>query len=284
MAFRTAHWCLLLTTWTLSACQTPPSPSPVSNAVPSTSPEEVGEYRKGSGYLNGYLLRQQWPDSLALLPPPPAAGSAQEAADIAQHRQSRPLQGSPRWALARQDTNLKFPAAAKVFACALDVPISAETTPHLNMLLRRTLIDAGLATYKAKDHYNRQRPYVQLAESTCQPAEETSLSKDGSYPSGHAALGWAWAQILASLAPERADALLRRGYAFGQSRMVCGYHWQSDVDQGRLVGSAAVARLQSDPVFSAQARLARQEIAAARARGLQPVASDCAAETLALNP
>ena len=114
--------------------------------------------------------------------------------------------------------------------------------------------------------------------------EAQSLAKDGSYPSGHAALGWAWAQILASLAPERADALLRRGYAFGQSRMVCGYHWQSDVDQGRLVGSAAVARLQSDPVFSAQARLARQEIAAARARGLQPVASDCAAETLALNP
>ena len=280
MAFRAAHACLLLTTWLLSACQTPPRPQ----AVPSTSPEEVGEYRKGSGYLNGYLTREQWPDSLALLPPPPTAGSAQEAADIAQHRQSRALQGSPRWALARQDTHLKFPAAAKVFACALGVPITAENTPHLNMLLRRTLIDAGLATYKAKDHYNRQRPYVQLAESTCQPAEETALSKDGSYPSGHAAVGWAWAQILASLAPERADALLQRGHAFGQSRMVCGYHWQSDVDQGRLIGSAAVARLQSNPVFSEQARLAKQEMAAARAQGLHPDASECASEALALQP
>ena len=280
MAFRTAHWCIVLSTWALSACQTPPAQT----AVPSTSPEEVGEYRKGSGYLNGYLPRQQLPDSLSLLPPPPAARSAQEAADMAHHRQARALQGSPRWVLARQDTLLKFPAAAKVFACALGVPISAETTPHLNMLLRRTLLDAGLSTYKAKDHYNRQRPYVQLGESTCQPNEEASLSKDGSYPSGHAALGWGWAQILASLAPERADALLQRGHAFGQSRMVCGYHWQSDVDQGRLIGSAAVARLQSDPVFSAQARLAKQEIAAARAQGLQPDAIDCAAEAAALKP
>jgi acid phosphatase (class A) len=280
MAFRIAHLGLLLSTWALSACQTPPAPT----AVPSISPEEVGEFRKGSGYLNGYLPRTQLPDSLALLPPPPAAGSAQEAADIAHYRQSRAQQGSPRWTLARQDVNLKFPAAAGIFSCALGVSISAEKTPHLNMLLRRTLIDAGLSTYKAKDHHNRKRPYIELAEPTCQPAEEASLSKDGSYPSGHAALGWAWAQILASLAPDRADALLQRGYAFGQSRMVCGYHWQSDVDQGRLIGSAAVARLQSDSVFSAQAQLARLEITAARTQGLQPQASDCAAEALALKP
>ena len=46
----------------LSACQT----APVKTAVPSTSPEEVGEFRKGSGYLNGYLDRKDLPDSLAL--------------------------------------------------------------------------------------------------------------------------------------------------------------------------------------------------------------------------
>lgn len=281
MVFSTASLRLLsVTILALSGCQA----WPVKTSPPSTSPEEVGEYRKGSGYLNGYLPRSQWPDSLALLPAPPQAGSVQEAADLAHHRQSRAWRDHPRWTLARQDAQLKFPAAAGVFACALGVSISAENTPHLNMLLRRTLIDAGLATYKAKDHYSRKRPYVQLAESTCQPAEEAALSKDGSYPSGHAALGWAWAQILASLAPDRMDALLQRGHAFGQSRMVCGYHWQSDVDQGRLVGSAVVARLQSDPVFTAQAQLAQQEIAAARAQGLRPQASDCAAEALALQP
>ena len=46
----------------LAGCQT----------APPTSPAVVGEYRAGSGYLNGYLDRKALPDSLALLPPPPA--------------------------------------------------------------------------------------------------------------------------------------------------------------------------------------------------------------------
>ena len=41
--------------------------------------------------------------------------------------------------------------------------------------------------------------------ATCTPAEETMLREDGSYPSGHNAIGWAWALILAEIAPERAD-------------------------------------------------------------------------------
>ncbi len=277
---RSLHTALstLSAAWLLSACQT----APVKHTEPPTSPEVVGEFRKGSGYLNGYLDRKALPDSLALLPPPPAAGSARQAADLQMHQQTRNLRDTPRWTLATQDVNLKFPEAAGVFSCVLDMPISQEATPHLNMLLRRTLIDAGLATYKAKDHYNRQRPFAQLGETTCAPKEEAALAKDGSYPSGHAALGWAWGLILTSVAPDKTDALLQRAHAFGDSRMVCGVHWQSDLEAGRVVGAAAVARLQSDPVFQAQAQLAKAEIAAARAKGLKSNRQDCAAEAAAL--
>ena len=34
-----------------------------------------------------------------------------------------------------------------------------KNTPHLYMLLRRTLTDAGLSTYAAKNHYHRGRDY-----------------------------------------------------------------------------------------------------------------------------
>lgn len=258
----------------LSACQTAPPPPP-------TSPEVVGEFRKGSGYVLGYLDPKTLPNSLALLPVPPAAGSAQAAADLDTHRRTRALRDTPRWALAAQDANLKFPAAADTFACALDVPISEAGTPHLNMLLRRTLLDAGLATYRAKDTYNRQRPFVALGETTCSPAEEKSLAKDGSYPSGHAALGWVWALVLTELAPDRADAVLARGQAFGDSRVVCGVHWASDVEAGRRIGSAAVARLHADATFRAQAVLAKSEIDAARAAG-RHATRDCRAESAAL--
>lgn len=257
----------------LTACQTPPPPP--------TTPEAVGEFRAGSGYLNGYLDRKLLPDSLALLPRPPADGSAEQAADLAVHRATRALRDTPRWQQATSDANLKFPAAADTFSCALGLPVSQQATPHLNMLLRRSLLDAGLSTYAAKDTYKRQRPFALLKETTCTPAEEAALAKDGSYPSGHAALGWAWALLLAELAPDRADAVLQRGHAFGQSRVICGVHWQSDVDNGRVVGAATVARLHADPTFKAQAALARGEIEAARAAGAKP-ALNCAAEAQAL--
>ena len=60
----------------LVGCQSAPP-------LPSTSPEVVGEFRAGSGYLRGYLDRKTLPNSLALLPKPPAEGSAEQAADLA---------------------------------------------------------------------------------------------------------------------------------------------------------------------------------------------------------
>jgi acid phosphatase (class A) len=250
-----------------------------SRVAAPTSPAEVGELRAGSGYLKGYLAPADLPDSLALLPPPPGEGSAALAADTATFRELTKLQGTPRGAMAVSDANLHFPEAASVFSCALGVQISEQSTPHLNMLLRRSLTDAGLATYKAKDKYVRTRPFVMYKTASCTPKEEAFLAKDGSYPSGHAAVGWGWALVLTELAPDRANAILQRGRAFSQSRAVCGVHWQSDIEAGRLVGSAAIARLHDNAVFNAQMDAARTEIAKARASGTgAPAAATCAAE------
>lgn len=244
---------LVLTILVLTGCQT--------TFAPPTSLAIVGEISPGSGYVRGYLEPKQLADSLALLPKPPVDGSPEQAADLAIHRATRNLRKSPRWDQAKEDNNLKFPYAAETFSCALDMNISADATPHLTMLLHRSLLDAALATYGAKNHYQRQRPFIALHEDTClSQEEEAKLAKDGSYPSGHAALGWAWALILTELAPDRSNALLQRGHAFGQSRVLCGVHWQSDVDNGRLIGSAVVAQLHTDPTFLAQASLARAEI------------------------
>ena len=45
----------------------------------------------------------------------------------------------------------------------------------------------------------------------------------------------------------------------GQSRVICGYHFQSDVDAGRLVASAVVARLHADDNFMKQLNKAKKE-------------------------
>ena len=184
------------------------------------------------------------------------------------------MRDSPRWQLAQQDADLTFPNAARTFSCALGISISEEQTPHLNMLIRRVRADASRANDKVKSLYQRRRPYLTFGDTSCTPKEK---HKDDSYPSGHTSIGWAWALVLAELAPERANAILARGLAFGESRIICGVHWKSDIDGGRVVGAATVSRLHTNPTFTAQISLARGEIAAARAAGSKP-AADCAAE------
>ena len=230
--------------------------------VPSTNPDELPQLRPG--VVAGYIPRENLIDSLALLPPPPAEGSEGLVADEETGRAVIRFRESARWKLASRDADYMSPKAVDAFACALGMTITPADTPHLNMLLRRSLVDAGLATYKAKNHYSRTRPFVAANDSTiCSPQDEAMLRKDGSYPFGHAAFGWAWALILAEMVPGKADAIIQRGYDFGQSRIVCGVHWQSDVNAGRLVGAAVVAQLHANADFKAQFAAAQKEVAAA---------------------
>jgi acid phosphatase (class A) len=244
-----------------------------------SKPSAVPEIRPG--ILAGYLKPEVLPNSLALLPPPPTAGSAALALDKEVSRRDIALRGMPRWELATEDANLMFPQAAGTFSCALGVPITEQDTPHLYMLLRRTLSDAGLSTYTAKKQYQRKRPFVVNKEPICTPDDKEFLIKDGSYPSGHTAIGWAWALILGEIAPERADSILARGRAFGVSRVICNVHWHSDVVEGRFMGAATVARLHADSAFQAALKAARAEVATVRANGLKPT-RDCQAEADAL--
>ena len=268
--FSPASGWLLAVALTFGGCVSQ-APAPGLAPVPEVRP----------GILAGYLPPEALPDSLALIPPPPVPGSPADALDREISTRSLALQDSPRWALAARDADLMFPQAASIFACALGTDISKDRMPHLYRLLRRTLADAGLSTYRAKNHYARKRPFMINGKPVCTPKEEEHLRKDGSYPSGHAAIGWAWALILAELVPDRADRILARGLAFGQSRVICNVHWQSDVLMGRSMGAAAVARLHSDKEFRAAMQAARKELEGASGKA-SPSSVDCAAEEKAL--
>lgn len=227
--------------------------------------------------VQGYLAPDERPDSTRLVPPPPVEGSAAYDAEVEAYRATQGLRDTARWRQAAVDANVQFPHAASAFACALGVQIASDTTPILYQLLQRTVIDAGQSTYAAKVRYARARPFVLFDDPVCVPEDLKVLRANGAYPSGHASLGWTWALILTSLAPERTNALLGRGLAFGESRMICGVHWLSDVTTGRDVGAAVYARLQSSAEFVADLRSARAEVVAARRKGVAP-AADCAEE------
>lgn len=240
---------------------------------PPTTLAEVGEVRPGVGFPKGFLAPAELPDSLALLPAPPAAGSSAQAADEAA-ASAGAAAGPARRGLAAVDASLDLAQIIAPFSNIVGVDIAGGDVPNLWMLVRRAATDAALATYRAKDHYQRQRPFMTRQTATCYPQDDAMLRRDGSYPSGHSALGWMIALVLVEVVPARTDALLARGREFGDSRAVCLAHWQSDVEAGRLVASATFARLQSDPLFQAQLQLARSELARLPAPAASAAAAD----------
>ena len=79
------------------------------------------------------------------------------------------------------------------------------------------------------------------------------------------------------LTPDRADAILKRGLAYGESRVVCGVHFPSDIDAGRVVGATIVTALKANPQFQADFVVARAEFERARAAQTEAVPACSAA-------
>ena len=214
----------------------------------------------------GYLPAGAHPDGVKILPPPPEVGSTTWKAELAQFETTRALQGSPRWAQAIRDTDISGPEVFRGFSCAAGVKLGPDTTPVLAKLLLRLIHDARPLYNPPKDLYARKRPAVGNTAPICVPREPW-LETNGSYPSGHAMLGYSWSLILAELAPDRATALIIRGRDFGDSRAICGVHWQSDVEAGRTLATAMVARLHAEPAFISDLATAKGEVEAARKLG-----------------
>ena len=207
-----------------------------------------------------FLRYDETPSSLRLIPTPPADSSARFAYDREQYEWGKTLRDTPRGTLAVSDATLSKEWVNDVFGEAFGFEITPEKAPELCRLLENMRQDAGdLSTREAKNHYKRTRPFVYWDEPTATPSHEAFLRTNGSYPSGHTAIGWASALVLAEINPARATEILKRGYEFGQSRVIVGAHYQSDVDMGRIVSAGVVAALHANPDFEKQLKKAKKE-------------------------
>lgn len=220
--------------------------------------------------LPGYLDKASLPDTTKVLPPPPKVGSAEESLDRAIYLETRKLKDSPRWILATSDAVETPQAILTDFGCALGLSLDAGTAPKLVYLLTRAHRDAGRITTLPKDVYKRPRPFIGNDEPICVPRDKWLIAS-GSYPSGHTTASWAFGLILAELAPDRTAPLLARARAYGESRVVCGVHNLSDIEEGRDNGAALVAALHGDAQFRSDLDAARAEVASLRARKVQPL-------------
>jgi acid phosphatase (class A) len=236
---------------------------PARSAAPVGASLAAPAATKLSGYLSAQAI-----DGKALLGPPPAPDSLRGQADRDAYLRTRSLQGSPRWAAAIRDNDIWAGGALERYACATGVEIGPKATPAVWKLLHRMELDVRTGGTPAKDFYNRSRPMIGDDQPICIPREGW-MRTNASYPSGHAMVGWSWALVLAEIRPADTDALLAAGKAVGDSRWICGVHYQSDVEAGRTLGAAMLAREHAEPDFQTDFAQARAELAKApKATGL----------------
>jgi acid phosphatase (class A) len=224
--------------------------------------------------LQGYLGKTG-PDTYKILPPAPAPGSPRWEADRTIFKATRSYQGSPRWTLAQVDADQ--PAFVKDLSCAVGVDLTAAAAPRLKTLLRRMALDSTYYTNYPKDIYRRPRPFVVDPGPTC-VKQTPLLAASPDYPSGHTTWSWAVGLVMAELAPDRSTQILQRARAFGESRLVCGVHYLSAVEAGRMNASIMVAGLHGVAEFRADLEAVRSEVAAAPKAGPAPSPDACAAE------
>ena len=113
-------------------------------------------------------------------------------------------------------------------------------------LVAAAIYDATVAAWESKYAYLRQHP------SEIDPSIQTVVppTQSPSYPSEHAAVAGAAASVLTYLFPDQADAINKAANEAGQSRILAGVAFPSDVvagmAQGALVGKAFVAYATAD--------------------------------------
>lgn len=119
------------------------------------------------------------------------------------------------------------------------------TDDRLNVLSNFVIEDndGNKATYDKDDievyYYDENGNWTHHAVQSEEEYEWISKDKlyANSYPSGHSAGIWSMAMTMMELYPQKADLIMRAANDFSISRTICRYHWNSDVIQGKIVGS-----------------------------------------------
>ena len=213
-----------------------------------------------SSSSGAYFQTADLPDASAYIPAPLKPDDPRFAGDKGYYEWGKAMRGRTRGKIAKDDAATSMDYMSKLFEEAIGLKISKEHTPNLYHLLSRATKTSAASNRKIKSYYNRIRPYVEFAEPTVVPEDEESHRKSASYPSGHTTRGWTMALILSELLPERSQDILEAGYRYGASRVIVGYHYQSDVQEARAAASGIVAVLHSSDEFRKDMKKAKKEL------------------------
>jgi acid phosphatase (class A) len=214
-----------------------------------------------------YLLPSQV-DIVALLPPPPAADSPAQRADlqaVLDAQRAARADGSVAHAVADAE-----PSCGR-FSDVLGDALAPKSNARLLAFLNQAARDGASISGPAKQYWKRTRPYAYSGEvealadmsagRKAAPGMDSDKAADAlahsSYPSGHATFGTVCAILLADMVPEKREALFARGRDYAHSRLIVGAHFPTDLEAGHIAGTVAAALLLQNASF-------RRDLAEAR--------------------
>lgn len=217
-------------------------------------------------------------DITALLPPPPAKGSAEEARDLAALHAAQDARTPAIEARVVADASVNLSRFADVLGekfVEKDLPL---TQAFFRSVSRSTSMTGSL-----KDCWARPRPFL-IDPAITPPAglkESSGMRRNSdiptvtnprclqgtmksdysyAYPSGHSMYGAMTAMLLADMVPERGGVILTRGWEYGYNRVVGGVHYPSDVEAGRITAAVLVALMKQNADFQRDFAAARAEL------------------------
>ena len=266
----------LLSFLLLSAC---------SNLVVGTQKPEASAAPAAQTAAAEFYIAPTSIDLTRILPPPPAPDSAGQKADIAA------VLGAQKARTKAQADQVQADAKSSIyrFSDVLGPNFTEEKLPVTTAFFKKVQKNLSAIADISKECFARPRPFVadshvhppgnitdaikndpkrEQAAIALLPADaadrctkiETPPDYSFSYPSGHSTFGTMTAIILSNMVPEKRAALYKRGWDYGQQRVVAGVHYPSDVEAGRIQASVVVAELMQNPQFQSDFAAAKTEL------------------------
>jgi acid phosphatase (class A) len=194
-------------------------------------------------------------DATEVLHSPPANDSPTTKAELAELHRIQDARTPEALRKARADAANQ---TVFLFSTVFGDGFTAGKLPVTAALFDRIASDESVLGDVPKYYWKRSRP--KTLDDTIQTCAPTGSF---SYPSGHATRGYLFGVVLAAAVPEKHDAILDRAADYAHSRVVCGAHFPSDVEAGRVLGTSLAAVMLAQPGFRQDLDAVRRELKAA---------------------
>lgn len=243
-----------------NATPAPAAADPGAAAIAAAEPPPPAPLPQKPNHILKYLSPDDL-DPVTLLAPPPADGSDQQKAEVAEvlHMQqtaSKQRLDQAVWDDRHESAELWIPTLGPSGFDLTKLPATAA-------MLDAVLHERDAAADVVKVYYGRKRPWTFNDQIQVCEAAGRNGSPVRSYPSGHGTLAYAQGVILAHLMPNKGQLIMARAEDFAESRMYCGVHSRSDIRASAILGTTIGMLLLHNKAFQPLLDASRAELAAA---------------------